>query len=134
MFPYPQWRTCANCLMTCNVEMVINGAQDPKIFLKSFPKSSFRLPNVILIILHSLTLIPVDYFTFLCDGVLFLESHQEVLHSLKYTWMPILLQMFLKLSPNPLMYSTTLWMLLSLVWLFVCLCLGCCYTCGFFLS
>ena len=38
-------------LMTCDLGMVINGGRDPKMFLRSFPKSPGRLSNILLITL-----------------------------------------------------------------------------------
>ena len=47
-------------------------------FLKYFPKGHCRLLKVPLITHHSVTLIPVDYFTFMCDCVLVHWNHKEV--------------------------------------------------------
>ena len=43
-----------------------------------------------------------------------------LLPSLKYTWITIGLQMFSNPLPKPLMYASTMWMLLSLLCLHVC--------------
>ena len=108
--------------------------------LRSIPNGSYRLPNELLIMLYSVTLIHVPYSTFLSYGAYVpgaSKSFLMVSHSLKDIWIPILLQMFffLKLSPNPLIYGITMWMLLSLLWLFVvCSYDCCCYSCNSFLS
>ena len=49
-------------------------------FLESFPKGSYRLPNILLLSLQSVTLIPKNHLTHLCDGdgSLSLGSHREV--------------------------------------------------------
>ena len=46
--------------------------------LESFPRGPCRLPNVLPITLHSITLMLVNYCIFLCDVVLALGDHQKV--------------------------------------------------------
>ena len=91
-------------LMTCDAGMIINGGRHPQMFLKSFPKGLCRPPmypssHPTLSHLY-LKMTPL----FCVMGVLFLGPTRKllmVLPSSNYTLMPILLQMFLKLSPLP---------------------------------
>ena len=64
--------------MMCDIGMLINGRRGPKIYLESFPTGPCQLPGMLLITLHSVTLIPVNHFTFLCDCILVLGGNQEV--------------------------------------------------------
>ena len=87
-------------VMACGVGMVINRRRDPEMFLEPFPKGLCRFSCVLLITLQPVTHVPVNYFTHLYDIIPILGGHQEVfevLPSLKWTWTPILPQMFLKL-------------------------------------
>ena len=65
-------------VMTCGVSMVRYGRRGPKIFPESIPKDPCRLPYLFLIMLQSVTLIPVDYSTFWYDVVPVFGGHQEV--------------------------------------------------------
>ena len=65
-------------LMMHDIGMVINEGRNPKMFLMSFHKSLCRFLIELLTTIHFVPLIPVDYSTFLCDGILFLEDYQEV--------------------------------------------------------
>ena len=66
-------------MMTTDVTMVIDGERSPEEFLEPFPKSLCRFPSVLLITIQLVTLVSVDYLTFLCDIVPILGGHQEVL-------------------------------------------------------
>ena len=73
-------------------------------FLEPFPRGPYRFSYVLLITLQPVTLIPVYYFTLLCDVILVLGGHQEVLlvlPPLKWTWTSIVPQILLKLSLEP---------------------------------
>ena len=63
-------------MVNCDVGMVINGGRCPEMSLSSFPKGPLRLTYILLSILQPVTLVPVDYSNFLCDGVL--RGHGEV--------------------------------------------------------
>ena len=106
-------------MMTCGVNMVTDGGSAPEMLLETFPKGPCRFPYVHLITLQSLTLIPVEYSTFLWkrghqehfDGVASCELDLDP-HSV-HIW-------FLKLSFETV--DTTIWMLLwlmLLLWLSV---------------
>ena len=53
--------------MTFGVGMVIDGERGPDMFLEPFPKGPCRFPDIVLITLQPVTLVPEDYSTFLCD-------------------------------------------------------------------
>ena len=55
--------------MTRDVAMVIGGRRGSKVFLEPFTNSPCRFPYVLLIAFQLVTLVPVDYPTFLCDVV-----------------------------------------------------------------
>ena len=65
-------------VMTCGVSMVIDGEKSPEMFPKPFLIGPCRFPYVLLIILRSVTLVPVDYSTFQCDVFPVLWGHQEI--------------------------------------------------------
>ena len=91
-------------LMTCDIRMVINRGSSPKMFLMSFTKGPCRLTRVLLITVHSVTLIPVLfylYFSFVMVSLSLGATRRflMVLPPLKYTWISILLQMLLNCHP-----------------------------------
>ena len=47
-------------------------------FLKSFPKGPCRFTNVLIITIHSVTLVPVNHSTFSWDGAFVLGGNWEV--------------------------------------------------------
>ena len=104
-------------VITRDVAMVIDGGRGHEVFLQPFPKSLCRFPYVLIITIQLVTVLPVDYPTFLCDVVPILGCHQEVPNSVASFEMDLgpHLTTFLKLSHNPLVYGTTMWMLLLLL-------------------
>ena len=107
-------------VMTWGVDMVVNGGRCLEIFLQPLPIGPCRLPYA-LITLQPITLIPVYFSTFLCDVVLVLGATRRflmVLLCLKWTWIPVLQQMFRNLCLVPLCRVPP----------FECCC-GCCYCC-----
>ena len=63
-------------LMTCNAGMVIEGGLGPKMSLESFLKGPYTSSYVLFITLQPVTLVSIDYSTFLCDGVLW--GHKKI--------------------------------------------------------
>ena len=63
------------------VIMVIDGERGPETFFQPFPEGPCRLPYVFLLIIHLVTLRPLDYPTSLSDIIAVLGGHQEVLDS-----------------------------------------------------
>ena len=70
--------------MPRGVTMVLDGVKGSELFPEPFPKSPCRLPHVFLIAIYLVTLVPVDYPTFLIDIIQFFGSHQEVLNSVAF--------------------------------------------------
>ena len=66
-------------MIACGVKMFLNRGMVFKVFFKPFYKSSFRVLNILLIILYPVTPIPAHHSTFMCDSVLIFESHKEAL-------------------------------------------------------
>ena len=94
-----------NDMMSCGIDMVIDGGRGLRCSLSLSPKVLADFLIYSLITIHSVTLLPVDYCTFPCDVVPVHGGHQEVLTvlpPLKWTWIPTLPQMFLKLLLKPL--------------------------------
>ena len=112
-------------MITCSVDMIIDGGRDPKMFPDPFPKGPCKFPYTFLIRIQSIPYLLVDYSTFLCDGILVLGGNQEILDSVTSFEMeldpPNLPQIFLKLLLKPLVWDTTISVLL---WLLL-LCYGC---------
>ena len=78
-------------MMICVVGMVIDGGRSLEMFLEPFPRSPCILSSVLLIIIHPVTLVPVDYSPFLSDGIPILGATRRflmVLHPLKWIWTP----------------------------------------------
>ena len=119
-------------VMICDIGMTIDGG-GPEVFPEPFPKGPCIFPYVLLITIQLVTLLPVYYSTFLCDVMLSLSlgatrGSLMLLPFLKLTYTPTLPQMFLKLLFNPLVYGTTMYMLLcfwllllTLLWLLLML-------------
>ena len=64
-------------MITCGLVMVIEGGMGPKMLPKPFFKDPCRFIYVLSITLHSVTLITVNYYTFLCDVFPIPGGHQE---------------------------------------------------------
>ena len=65
-------------VMPRGVTMVIDGVRVPEVFFEPFPKSPCRVPFVFLIAIHLVTLVPVDYPTFLSDIIPVFGGNKEV--------------------------------------------------------
>ena len=63
--------------MTSDVKMVINWGGSLQMFPEPFTKCSWWLPCILLITLHPIAFVCVDYATLLFDGVFISGSHQE---------------------------------------------------------
>ena len=63
-------------MMACGFWMFINRGRGLKVFFKLYPKSSCRLPNILLITLYPVTLILIYYFFFLYDYILIFVGHK----------------------------------------------------------
>ena len=68
--------------MTRGDGMVIEGGGCHEMFLYSFLRGPCRLPCVLLITLQRIALIPVYYFTFLCDIIPVLWGQYEASESI----------------------------------------------------
>ena len=85
-------------LVNCDVGMVTYGRWSPKMFLKYLPKGPCRPSYVLLITFQSVTLVPVDNSTFLCDGVFVLWAYNKVFDGVSSFNINIDSQPFLKLT------------------------------------
>ena len=87
--------------------MVIDGGREPDMFLQPLPQSTCRLPCLFLLTIHLVTLVPLDYLTFLSDITPFPEGHQTVLEGVAYFEMDLNphLTPFLKLLQLALHHS-----------------------------
>ena len=75
-FPTHNGEIVQTWLMISDFGTVIKRVLGAEMFLESFPKGPWRLPNVFLIPLHSVTLVPIDYSILLCYGILVLGGLQ----------------------------------------------------------
>ena len=91
-------------LMTCCVGMVIDGESGPKMYLEHLPKGPCRYAEVLLITIHPVRLVPVDYSAVLCNDIPIFGSHQEVFDGIA----------FLKVDLDP-HFATFLKLLLKLL-------------------
>ena len=107
--------------------MVIDGGRGPEVLLEAFQKSPCRFYYVLLITIQFVTLVLVDYLTFLCDAVPSLRIKQKVCNDVASFEMdldPHLIKFF-KLLLKPLVYGTSMYMfllvllLLMVLWLLV---------------
>ena len=64
--------------MTRDVTMVIDGGQDLLVFFEPLSKSSGGLSYILLITIHSITLVSIDNLTLFHHRFLVLGGHQEV--------------------------------------------------------
>ena len=98
-------------VVSYNFNMVIDVAGGPKVFPKLFPKGPFRFHHLLLITIQFVTCVPVGYSVFLCAVIPVLgatRSFLVVFSPSKWTHTPTLLQMYVKPLLNPLVYGTTL--------------------------
>ena len=97
--------------VTCGVTVVMNRGEVFQMFFKPLSKCSSCLSCVLLITFQPITFESVYYATLFCYVVFIVgvtNSSFMVFPLLKCTWMPYLLQMFLKLSLSPSLQGTVM--------------------------
>ena len=93
--------------MTSDVKMVICWGWGIQVLPEPLSKCSWWLPYILIITLHPIAFVSVDYAT-LCDGILSLGAIRRllmVLPPLKYTSTQCFLHTFFRLSLIPLTYG-----------------------------